>query len=137
MTNEKKLHEATGGCLCQRVRYSARWQPETQLYCYCRACQYNTGGSHAAQFRIDEADLTIEGQLQVFDRNSDGGFHVTKAFCPICGTPVYTRSARFPEKLYVFAGTLDETELFQPDFEVFTDFAPNWARDNALHSDAD
>jgi len=51
---------------------------------------------------------------------------VSRAFCPVCGSPVYSLNAAMPELIFLRASSLDDPELFRPQMVVFASRAPSW-----------
>ena len=55
MTDPVDLPPLTGGCLCGRVRYTARGAPTFELNCHCRVCQKITGSGYTPVAAFAEA----------------------------------------------------------------------------------
>ena len=121
--NEKPT---TGGCACGAVRYAFTGEPEFAFHCHCRKCQRATGGGHASAFAVAAEDATIEGELKHYGAPADTGAQTFSCFCPNCGSPVLSKTERFPERLYFHAATLDDPATFSPGFVVFEEAAQPW-----------
>jgi hypothetical protein len=86
----------SGGCLCGAVRYSCDAQP------------------------------AMMGEVKGYDRAADSGNVVTRAFCPNCGAPVFSRNPAMPDLIFLRASSLDDLEIFQPQMHVFAMRAASW-----------
>lgn len=108
-----------GGCYCKQVRYEAGDAFAMKAQCFCRECQYITGGDSLLIFGIPEASFRVtRGELKDF-RRSDLENPVTRQFCPDCGTHV--TSLAMPGMVLVKVGTLDDRALFDgPEMAIFT-----------------
>jgi hypothetical protein len=51
---------------------------------------------------------------------------VEMVFCPRCGSPIYTVLLNIPNRLLLNVGTLNETDWFQPEYQVWTDQKQKW-----------
>ena len=116
----------TGGCACGAVRYEARGPVAFAFNCHCRKCQRATGGGHASAFAVDRANITLTGEVRQFAQPSDSGAMTHAGFCPACGSPILSRTERFPDRVYLYAATLDDPARFAPQFAVFADAAQPW-----------
>lgn len=116
----------TGGCGCGAVRYSIDAVPEFSINCHCRKCQRATGTGHATSFAVPVKDVQIEGEIREHPWASDAGSTTYSGFCPTCGSPLSSRTERFPERLFLMAGSLDHPAAFAPDFVVYADEAQPW-----------
>jgi hypothetical protein len=117
----------TGGCLCGAIRYSVDAQPLGARTCWCRLCQYVAAGSATVNVIFPAEAVKIEGPLRTFDRVADSGNHLTRGFCPDCGTPVTSFAAERPHLMILRAGTLDDPGLIGPTAIIWADAAPDWA----------
>ena len=71
-------------------------------------------------FGVAKAALHIEGELATYRSRGGSGAMVTRAFCPTCGTLIFTHSdARPPDRVNIAAGTLDDPTLIKPSFAIF------------------
>lgn len=118
--------ERTGGCACGAVRYRARGPVEFAFHCHCRKCQRATGGGHASAFALKCEDIEIIGEVRQYQQSSDSGATTYGGFCPNCGSPLFSRTVRFPDRLYLHAATLDDPADFSPNFVVFEEAAQPW-----------
>lgn len=116
----------TGGCACGAVRYEYTGEVEFAFHCHCRKCQRATGTGHASAFAVDLAELTLTGDVKHFEQGSDNGALTHSGFCPTCGSPVSSSTARFPDRLYFHVATLDEPANFEPKFVIYNEIAPPW-----------
>lgn len=116
----------TGGCACGAVRYETAADAEFSFNCHCRKCQRATGAGHASDFALPLDAVKITGDIQEYKGTSDNGAATYSGFCPTCGSPLTSRTERFPGRWYFHAATLDDPSAFQPGFVVFADEAQPW-----------
>ena len=110
-----------GGCYCGEVRYRAQGEPMMKAECFCRECQYITGGASVLVMAVPTDGFAItKGSTKRFTRN-DIPNAVTREFCPNCGTHILTRAPGFPHGVIVKVGSLDDPKAFGgPDSAHFT-----------------
>ena len=118
--------ELSGGCACGKVRYSSNADMEFSFNCHCRKCQQATGAGHASAFALPVEAVKIEGNIKEYQGTSDVGATTFSGFCPHCGSPITSRTERFPERLYFHAATLDDPSRFKVAFSVFEEEAQLW-----------
>ncbi|MCG8546009.1 MAG: GFA family protein [Alphaproteobacteria bacterium] len=116
----------TGGCACGAVRYRANGAVEFAFHCCCRRCQRATGAGHASAFAMPREDIELSGEIKYFAQKADSGYETLSGFCPACGSPISSETARMPERLYLHAATLDDPSIFKPSFVVFEEAAQPW-----------
>ena len=109
-----------GGCYCGNIRYEVDGELQTSFQCHCRECQYITGGNPNVVVVFDENDFHYtSGAIGTFSRN-DLETPVIRHFCSNCGTGIGSRSPSRPNSMIVKVGTLDDQNLFEPKFAIFT-----------------
>ena len=108
-----------GGCYCGDVRYEADGDPVMKVQCFCRECQYITGGDSVFAMVMPESSYKVtKGTPKGFKRG-DLENAVTREFCPNCGTHVTTRAIR--GMVIIKVGTLDDPAVFGgPEMAIFT-----------------
>lgn len=112
---DRQIMTQEGGCLCGRIRFETRADPERVTVCHCRFCQRATGSAYMVQTVFDATALRLmSGAPRVYDTVSAGsGKRVHVHFCPDCGTKLWLSFERFPGKLGVYAGTYDDPSWFE------------------------
>jgi hypothetical protein len=117
-----------GGCLCGSVRYECTGNPEDASYCHCDDCKRATGGPYTVGVLVQAAALRIvSGQVKGYTKTADSGRWITREFCSNCGSPLFTRSEKCPDHVFLKAGSLDEPELVKPSCQTWTTRAVPWA----------
>lgn len=121
--------KVTGGCACGEVRF-AFYEPITfQAACHCRACQYASGGGPAYVVGVPRDQFRVtKGHPAQFATLSESGNLVTRVFCNLCGTPLYSFTEGQPDRYSVKVGALDEPRRFKPKLQAWTSEAPPWHR---------
>lgn len=109
-----------GGCYCGALRYEASGDPAFKGLCYCRECQYISGGAENVFIGMPgDGFAWTKGSPKTFTRG-DLESPVTREFCPECGTHIATRSPGVPGVVILKVGTLDDPGLYgDPQMAIF------------------
>ena len=83
--------QVTGECHCGYVTYEAEVDPETVRVCHCTDCQKLTGTMFRATIASLPATFRLtSGTPKVYIKTAESGNRRAHAFCPECGTPIYS-----------------------------------------------
>lgn len=116
-----------GGCLCKAVRFSVEGPPLATRVCWCRLCQYLSGGNGMVSVCFRSEGLNVNGKVHWFESTADSGNRMERGFCPACGTPLFSKTEARPHLIFIRAGALDDPNLVAPQQTIWTEEAPNWA----------
>ncbi|MGI9366622.1 MAG: GFA family protein [Rhizobiaceae bacterium] len=108
------MKKTSGGCLCERVRFTALGEPHRVGLCHCLNCRKHHGAVFYAAAVYPESAVSVEGETQIWD-----GRH----FCPRCGSSVFARTGNEVE---IHLGALDEPNQFNPDYELWNRRRETW-----------
>lgn len=117
------MTKISGSCLCGAVSCSGGVTIKMTMNCHCTDCRKVTGAAYGTLLFMAEDELTISGELQSYHHKSDRGSDLTKLFCGICGSQMFTRNSARPGLIGVRAGQIDQTELIQPGANLYGDSA--------------
>ena len=118
----------TGGCLCKGVRYEFSTDPLMTVSCYCRDCQQVTGSPLTTVSAIPRtAFRLLSGDLGSFTVTAGSGRKVTREFCKVCGSPLFTKAEMVPDLLFVKTISLDDPRNIKPVVSCWTSRAQPWA----------
>ncbi|WP_282609295.1 GFA family protein [Pelagibius sp. Alg239-R121] len=118
-----------GGCLCGAVRFEVRGEPIVAGACYCRDCQYVSGGAAAYGMMFPADALTVkQGEMKAFTLKSDSGVDVYRHFCPQCGVHLISHNGAHPQFRAIKAGVLDDPSCFESEGSIWTSSAQPWHR---------
>ena len=72
-------------------------------------------------------NIEMRGEPRTYVKRGDSGDAVTTAFCPDCGSRLFsTNLDSFPGLVFVMLGSLDRPELITPKLEMFTKRRLKW-----------
>ena len=77
-----------GGCHCGSVRYVCSEEPITVVNCHCGDCQKIAGSAFITGVLVPEGSVEINGEMKSYRVEADSGNHITRNFCPACGTRI-------------------------------------------------
>lgn len=97
-----------------------------QGFCHCRNCQRLSGSGHIGFLSFPASAVTIEGATRTFVRPGGSGRTATRYFCAVCLSGVLGKTETMPDRINVYAGSLDDPTLFKPAFAIFTRSRPSW-----------
>ncbi|MES1190148.1 MAG: GFA family protein [Steroidobacter sp.] len=125
-----KVH---GKCHCGQVSYEAEIDPEKVSLCHCADCQMLTGSAYRVNVPASKEMFILHtGELASYIKTADSGNKRRHAFCPTCGTPVYSSAVTDPQSFSLRTGCLDERAQLPPKRQIWCDSAVPWSMD--LHS---
>ncbi|MBT4494890.1 MAG: GFA family protein [Gammaproteobacteria bacterium] len=117
-----------GGCLCGAIRYEfTREKVITSAHCHCTDCQKATGSGKATIVFVPADELKIEGELKVYSVVGTDGGHVSRGFCPECGSPIISFVAEQPGVKFIKAGSLDDPSWIRAQASYWSDSAHDWS----------
>lgn len=80
-----------GACHCGFITLEGEADPEKVGICHCTDCQTSTGTAFRISVPISGATLKMTGQPTTYLKTTaDTGKPRLQAFCPRCGTPIYS-----------------------------------------------
>lgn len=119
---------STGRCACGDIRFEITASPLAAGQCFCRDCQYASGGGPANAFVVKKDALRIiSGEVRSFEVSLAEGRRSVRQFCQRCGTPLFGWKSRAPQIVAVMAGAMDDPTVFKPMSVGWTSSAPPWA----------
>jgi hypothetical protein len=87
-----------GACHCGYITIEGEADPEKTQICHCTDCQTGTGSAFRVSVPVPGASFRMSGQPTSYIKTTaDSGNPRVQAFCPRCGSPIYstrTGSAR-------------------------------------------
>lgn len=122
----------SGGCLCGAVRYTIDQPPAMQFVCHCKNCQRQAGSAYSVIIGVPDDQLHITGTPAAYVDHGDSGNSVTRQFCGTCGSPLFSLVQATPGVTWVKTGTLDNTDLLQPQAHLWTKSKQAWVDLGAL-----
>ncbi|AZL69172.1 GFA family protein [Pseudomonas oryziphila] len=114
-----------GGCLCGRIRFSARGTPRFPHTCSCHMCQRHSGSLTLCWVEFDKADVswTGEGGAPSLYRSSEGS---SRAFCPTCGSSLGAIDDAPTVALLLGCFDAKGADAFRPTAHSFSTSRPRW-----------
>ena len=117
-----------GGCLCANFRYEFdRDLVISAHHCHCKDCQRATGSGKATIVMVPTEALKTEGELRGYTVTGTDGAHVTRLFCPDCGSQLLSYLEEMPATRFVKAGTLDDSSWLTINSSFWGDSAEQWS----------
>src|SRR5215218_1541367 len=102
MEEEPMADVHTGGCLCKGIRYEFSNDPLMTVSCYCRDCQHVTGSLFTTVSAIPRAAFRLLSEdLGSFTVTAASGRGVTREFCKVCGSSLFTKAEMVPDLLFM------------------------------------
>jgi hypothetical protein len=117
----------TGGCLCGALRYAAAGEPLYAGYCCCADCRKASGSGFIPFMGFASDAVRFIGESRTFTSKAANGADAVRNFCPNCCSLVFGGEVGKSASFTIYAGSLDDPSLFQPQIAIFTRNRPGWA----------
>ena len=118
--------ERTGGCACGAIRFCITGELLGTGACHCSDCQKMAGGGPNYVALVPKGVLAVtQGEPKLYQTKGDSGDDVARAFCPECGTPLWSIPRHAPF-MTIKAGAFDDTKDLGPRMHIYVSSAPSW-----------
>ena len=114
-----------GQCLCGKVRFEVSGNLGDVRLCYCELCRRANGTAFSANVRVPVTSYRLLSGRELIREyeSSPGAF---RAFCSICGSPVFARVTSDPTTIRVRLGTLAQNAEATVTAHVWMRSKPAW-----------
>lgn len=122
-----------GRCHCGKISYEATVDPERVSICHCIDCQTLSGAPYRVSLPAPKDTFRmLSGTPGIYIKTAESGAKRAHAFCPDCGSPVYSSAVSDPSAYSLRVGCLDQRALLPPKKQIWCRSAVPWSAD--LHS---
>ena len=119
-----------GSCHCGQIAYEATVDPGRVTICHCTDCQMLTGSAYRAAVPASkDAFFLRAGQPKTYVKTAESGAKRVHAFCPNCGSPVYSAAVSDPQTYSLRVGCLRQRSDLPPTKQQWCQSALPWAMD--------
>ncbi|HEX9811792.1 MAG TPA: GFA family protein [Burkholderiales bacterium] len=116
-----------GGCHCGYVAYEAVIDTEEVGICHCTDCQTLSGSAFRTYvLATKDAFRILAGQPKIYVKTAVSGAKRVQAFCPECGTPIYSAAPTDPKIFSIRAGTARQRNDLVPKRQIWSRSAQSW-----------
>src|SRR5215510_12584751 len=109
-----------GSCLCGYLSWEAEIDPESACICNCTDCQTIAGSAFRVTVQATGAFKFLSGEPSIYVKVAESGNRRDLAFCPKCGTSVYSRPAGGAQGYFgLRVGSLRQRDSLAPRLEWY------------------
>jgi hypothetical protein len=129
-----------GGCHCGFIAYEGEADPEKTAICHCTDCQTLSGSAFRTVVPVQDKDFRMTGgNPSIYVKTAESGNQRQQAFCPTCGSPIYSAPpGDGPKAYFIRVGTIRQRDAFVPKAQVWARSRQRWVGDfAAVGSSAD
>ncbi len=105
------MADLSGRCACGAITWKTAGPVLWAGHCHCDSCRRTTSAPFTSFFGVPRKSVFWSGVLA--DHLSSDG-RVRRQFCASCGTPMTYQSEVWPEEVHLYAASLDDPALFEP-----------------------
>ncbi len=120
-----------GGCHCGQIEFRAEVDSDHVLICHCTDCQTLSGSAYRTVAPAKEGTYeTISGKLKLYEKTAEDGSIRIQAFCPDCGTPIYSSPPQgIPGFIGIRVGAIKQRDQLVPTKQIWTRSSQGWTQD--------
>ncbi len=117
-----------GRCHCGSIAYEAEVDPAKVEVCHCTDCQTLSGSAFRVVVPAEVGSFRLlSGEPKTYVKTADSGNRRIQAFCPECGTSLYsTAIADGPPRYGLRVGTIRQRRELAPSAQYWSRSALPW-----------
>ena len=120
-----------GGCHCGQIKFHAEVDPDQILICHCTDCQTLSGSAYRTVAPAKEGTFEIiSGKLKMYEKTAEDGSIRIQAFCPDCGTPIYSSPPQGTSGFFgIRVGAIKQRGQLVPKHQIWARSSQTWTQD--------
>jgi hypothetical protein len=117
-----------GRCHCGLITYVAEVDPDKVELCHCTDCQIMSGSAFRIVVPAEPGTFKLQsGKLKTYVKTAESGNRRVQAFCPECGTSIYsTAAAEGPQTIGLRVGAIVQRSQLPPKIQYWTRSRQHW-----------
>lgn len=120
--------KVVGSCHCGEITFEAQIDPHAVRICHCTDCQTLTGSAYRVTVQTPIGGFLLRSGIPTtYVKTAASGNQRVHAFCPNCGTPIYSTDLQEPRAYGIRVGTLKERGELPPTLQIWYRSALPWA----------
>jgi hypothetical protein len=112
----------SGACQCGDITIEGEVDPDNVRLCHCTDCQKNSGTAFRHNVPVPGDKFKITGTPAIYIKTTaESGNPRAQAFCPRCGTPIYTTTVGEGRQAsyMIRTGILDQRDKLVPKRQIW------------------
>ena len=118
-----------GSCHSGNITYTAEIDPENVRICHCTDCQTLSGSAFRTSVRANKEAFNLQGQPKIYVKTVESGAKRAQAFCPECGTSIYSAAVDDPQIFNIRVSTARQRGELRPKSQGWCRSARDWVKD--------
>ena len=119
-----------GSCHCGDITFEAEIDAGAVRICHCTDCQTLTGSAYRVTVQTPVGGFLLRsGTPKIYTKIAESGNKRAHAFCPNCGTPIYSTDLHGPGTYGIRVGTLKQRRELRPRRQIWYRSALPWVID--------
>jgi len=121
--------KVSGACQCGNITVEGEVDPESVRICHCTDYQTNSGSVFRFNVSVPRSTFRMTGEPTIYIKTTaERGRPRAQAFCPKCGSPIYTTSpGEGQQASYMLrAGILAQGDQLIPRQQTWFRSAQSW-----------
>lgn len=119
-----------GSCHCGYITYTAEIDPENVGICHCTDCQTLSGSPYRVSApAATETFKLVTGEPKIYVKTAESGNKRVQAFCPACGTPIYSSAVTDLPAYNLRVGAIRQRGELRPKRQQWCRSARDWVMD--------
>src|SRR4026208_259222 len=118
-----------GACHCGYITYVAEVDPDKAGICHCTDCQTLSGSAFRTSVRATKEAFHLHGEPKIYVKTAESGAKRAQAFCPECGTSIYSAAVSDPQMFNIRVGTARQRAELRPKTQGWRRSARVWVND--------
>lgn len=120
-----------GACHCGNITYEAEIDPANVVICHCTDCQSLSGSAFRTVALSQKGTFALQsGEPKIYVKTADSGAKRQQAFCPECGSPIYSTSEDTGPKIHgIRVGTIRQRKELVPKRQLWGRSEQHWLPD--------
>jgi hypothetical protein len=120
-----------GQCHCGAIAFEAEIDPGHVVICHCTDCQTLSGSAFRTVVPAEPGQFRLtRGAPTTYVKTAESGNKRAQAFCPTCGTSIYSAPVGAGDPTYVIrVGAIRQRGQLSPSKQYWTRSAQPWVHD--------
>ena len=118
--------QVDGACHCGSIRFTAAVDPRKVMVCHCTDCQKLTGSAFRVVVPAPIESFVLHGEPKRYVKVAESGAKRIQAFCPECGSPVFSMALENATQVSLRIGSLSQRSQLSPSLQIWKRSALAW-----------